>query len=44
MADKALEQIKDRSYRTELEERGVSNIVCYGIAFSGKEACVRTSR
>ncbi|MEE3420219.1 MAG: PD-(D/E)XK nuclease domain-containing protein [Lachnospiraceae bacterium] len=41
LADTALKQIDDRSYRTEMQGRGIQNIVCYGIAFAGKEACVK---
>ncbi len=41
LADEALNQIEDRSYRTEMLEQGISDIVCYCIAFAGKEACVK---
>ncbi len=36
LADVALRQIEELSYAKDLEERGVSNIIRYGIAFSGK--------
>lgn len=36
--------MKDRSYTMEMKERAVNRIVCYGIAFAGKDACVRISR
>lgn len=39
-AGKALEQIADKRYDTELKERGIREIVKYGIAFSGKNVRV----
>ena len=44
LAEEALGQIADRSYYKELEERGVSDIVRYGIAFSGKNVEVNVSK
>ena len=41
LAEEALQQIEDRSYKTDMQERGIQNIVCYGIAFAGKDACVK---
>ena len=41
LAEEALQQIEDRSYKTEMQERGINNIVCYGIAFAGKDALVK---
>lgn len=41
LAEDALHQIEDLSYKTEMQERGISNIVCYGIAFAGKKAIVK---
>ena len=41
LAEEALVQVKDKNYQRELEDRGVSEIVRYGIAFSGKNAEVR---
>ncbi|MCR5294363.1 MAG: AAA family ATPase [Lachnospiraceae bacterium] len=41
LAEKALKQIEDRSYKTEMQERGIGRIVCYGAAFSGKRVEVR---
>ncbi len=37
LADKALKQIEDKKYDTELQEKGVSVIYKYGVAFSGKD-------
>jgi len=36
-AKKALTQIEEKNYDTELKDRGISNIIKYGIAFSGKK-------
>lgn len=44
LADEALQQIEDRAYKTEMKERGISNIVSYGIAFAGKEVCVKIEK
>ena len=41
LAETALHQINDKQYYTELSARGVSEILQYGIAFSGKSACVK---
>ena len=40
-AEEALAQIDQQKYVQELKERGVFNIIQYGIAFSGKRAQVR---
>ena len=40
-AEKAIKQIDSKGYKTDLIERGFKNIVCYGIAFSGKNVEVR---
>ena len=37
LADKALQQIEDKKYDTELREKGISVIYKYGVAFSGKD-------
>ena len=37
LAETALQQILDRSYDTEMKERGISCIYRYGVAFSGKK-------
>ena len=44
LAEDALDQTKDRNYARDLEERGISDIVRYGIAFSGKNVEVRVER
>ena len=43
LAEEALRQTADREYHRDLEDRGVKNIVRYGIAFSGKNVEVRIS-
>lgn len=43
MAEKALEQICDKRYDSELRSRGVSDIVKMGIAFSGKNVSIKSS-
>ena len=42
LAEEALRQTFEKEYHTELTERGIENIVRYGIAFSGKRAFVKT--
>ncbi len=44
LADEALSQIDERQYTEDLKDRGVNDIVRYGIAFSGKNAAVKTRR
>lgn len=41
-ADKALVQIEDLRYDTEMKEDGISNILKFGIAFSGKKVRVKS--
>ena len=41
LAEEALAQTEDKNYQRDLEDRGVRDIVRYGIAFSGKNAEVR---
>lgn len=36
LAQKALRQIKDKKYDTELKAAGITDIIRYGVAFSGK--------
>ena len=43
MAEKALEQICDKRYDSELRSRVVSDIVKMGIAFSGKNVSIKSS-
>lgn len=42
MADKALEQIDELRYDSEMKEDGITDILKFGIAFSGKKVSVRT--
>ena len=44
LAEEALAQTEDKKYPSDLEDRGVSDIVRYGIAFSGKNVEVRIAR
>lgn len=41
LAEVALKQINDRAYQTEMAVHGVKKILQYGIAFSGKSACIK---
>jgi len=41
LAEIALKQINDRQYHVEMNAQGVKKILQYGIAFSGKNACVK---
>lgn len=41
LAEKALAQIEEKKYETELRTRGVTHIVKIGIAFRGKRAAVK---
>lgn len=40
MAKDALNQINEKKYQAEMQAQGVKEILQYGIAFSGKTACV----
>lgn len=44
LAEEALKQTEFKSYQRDMEDRGVSVIVRYGIAFSGKQVEVRMAR
>ena len=44
LAEEALIQTEDKNYQRDLEDRGINDIVRYGIAFSGKNVEVRTAR
>ena len=44
LAEEALKQTEFKSYQRDMEDRGVSDIVRYGIAFSGKQVEVRMAR
>jgi len=37
----ALQQIRSKKYETEMCRMGINNIVCYGVAFCGKQVRVR---
>ncbi len=41
LADAALKQVNDKQYDADMMAQGVTEILQYGIAFSGKKACVR---
>lgn len=43
-AEEALAQIDRKQHARELEERGIKDIIKYGIAFSGKRVEVKTSK
>ena len=40
-ADEALRQIQDRQYEVEFAKRGIASVWKYGIAFCGKQVCVK---
>ena len=40
-ADGALRQIEEKQYHTELVSQGITKVLKYGIAFSGKQVCVK---
>ena len=44
LAEEALVQTKDKNDQRDLEDRGISDIVRYGIAFSGKNVEVRIAK
>lgn len=41
LAESALNQINDRQYCVEMNAQGVNEILKYGIAFSGKDVCIK---
>lgn len=41
LAEAALEQIRGRKYQVDMEARGISTILKYGIAFSGKNVKIK---
>ena len=41
LAEKALQQIDEKKYDTELRATGINNVVKIGIAFKGKKAVVK---
>ena len=44
LAEEALVQTEDKDYQRDLEDRGIGDIVRYGIAFSGKNVEVRVEK
>jgi hypothetical protein len=40
-AENALKQIIDKQYDVELGSRGIQNILKLGIAFKGKQVCIK---
>ncbi|MEM7495270.1 MAG: PD-(D/E)XK nuclease domain-containing protein, partial [Myxococcota bacterium] len=40
-AQKALGQIQEKHYHLNLVKRGVKSVIALGLAFKGKEACVK---
>ena len=40
-ADEALQQIQDKQYEVEFAKRGIASVWKYGIAFCGKQVCVK---
>ena len=42
LAAKALEQIDDKKYETELRDDGITDIIKFGMAFSGKHVLIKT--
>lgn len=42
LANKALTQIEEMRYDAELKESGIQNVLTFGIAYSGKNVCVKT--
>lgn len=44
LADSALEQINSRAYYAEMSTQNVPELLKYGIAFSGKNVCVKAER
>lgn len=41
-SNEALKQIGELRYDSEMKEGGITEILKFGIAFSGKKVCVRT--
>ena len=41
MAEKALEQIEKNEYYLDMKERGITNVLKYGIAFNNKKAVIK---
>lgn len=43
LAEEALSQIENRQYDVEMRAQGVTSILKYGIAFSGKNVCIKVA-
>ena len=41
LAEEGIRQIRDHRYDTDMEYRGVNQLILFGIAFSGKKVCVK---
>ena len=44
LSSKALEQISMKRYNAEMQNDGITNILSFGIAFSGKKTCIKTEQ
>ena len=42
LADKALKQIDNKHYDSEMVQAGIHDIIKLGMAFSGKEVAIKT--
>ena len=42
-ADRALDQIREKAYKSELMQHGVQRIVAFGVACQGKKIFVKSS-
>ncbi len=43
-AEDAFAQIEDMRYDSEMKEEGIKEILKFGIAFTGKEVCIKTGK
>ena len=44
LSSKALEQFSMKRYNAEMQHDGITNILSFGIAFSGKKTCIKTEQ
>ncbi|SDA59099.1 PD-(D/E)XK nuclease superfamily protein [Butyrivibrio sp. INlla18] len=42
LATKALEQIDNKNYEAEMRDDGITDIIKFGMAFSGKHVLIKT--
>lgn len=42
LATEALKQMDDKKYETEMRDDGITNIIKFGMAFSGKHVLIKT--